>query len=213
MMQRLNKAVAKAELGCHTFCLQMKSCNALHACSAWDLKLGTLAMDYLALPITSSNTAAPTSMQQRPHLSSTAVLNACFTGILDNLCHYLLVIELLQQDCHAAALQLSQLKSCLPHLKSILASISALGRVAAKAAQSPGTAAASANETISGAIHWGLAGAYISLLHADCRIHEPLTTYCSSRRMDVSYLCHLIINMLRLPSWCPLQCLSMWCRS
>jgi hypothetical protein len=58
--------------------------------------------------------------------------------MLDNLCHYLLVTQLSQYNCHVAVLQLSQLKACLPHLKSIVASITALGRAWAKAAQSPG---------------------------------------------------------------------------
>jgi hypothetical protein len=72
-----------------------------------------------------------------------AVLHACLTGMPDNLCHCLLLMELNYHagamDCHAAALQLSQLKACLPHLKSILASISALSRAWAEAAILPGS--------------------------------------------------------------------------
>jgi hypothetical protein len=137
-----------------------------------------------------------------PHLST--VLRAYFAGTLDNLCHSLLVMGLPSPygalDCHAAALQLSQLKACLPHLKSIVASITALGKAWARAANLPGSVPSSTLKdgsaqdaspqehthsalpqtgTITGALH-GYAGLSTSTCTAyHCSCLQSLSNHCS----------------------------------
>jgi hypothetical protein len=64
------------------------------------------------------------------------------TGMLDTLCHYLVVYATEEaMGCHTATLRLPNLHACLPHIKDILASISAIGTAWAKA---PATAKAAA---------------------------------------------------------------------